>query len=505
MAASIDESAKNNSAPPKSSSVNYVAAILEEIALEGLDGITFEAAVKRLRRRWKTAGGSDDRLSALVWTVARTQIGVRVYQLSRGRPALQIFDRNDHVDESDLGVVIEPKDLPEDVYPFALVDDLESSGVRGSCADFATRKDVSVDARMVGDVKELLQRFGEERTVLVASQALRNDALLGPNMDPMLCEMLSAMEYCIVERIGRARELGEVSHGKLSLQSMQKSPKDMFYHRKVLIKYGLIRKQKYYLKSNAKTQNFFGSLFHLPRFYVERHSKVLRLTYDLVTFLKQRPPHHLASYEEVKSLLQIGNVVKKFVKSAEFLRFIKPDIRVTYRTLFPDASEKEWRSKAKGSPGGGEKMLRAMQLMDPDIDPQAVFATSADDTLDEDGLADDDETGGLVGILDRSRWQVGKSVMRQACEMLEEMGPDGISQQDLGKKMGMMDLAVLSNSLATTVCTFLLVGLTKLEARSICRNFERRDLVISVMKDQGRQRTTHFVAKKFAHQCHVRF
>ena len=69
-----------------------------------------------------------------------------------------------------------------------------------------------------------------------------------------------------------------------------------------------------------------------------------------------------------------------------------------------------------------------------------MFATSADDTLDEEGLPDDDEaaggSGGLAGILDRSRWQVGKSVMRQACELLEEMGPDGISQQDLGKKMG---------------------------------------------------------------------
>ena len=78
----------------------------------------------------------------------------------------------------------------------------------------------------------------------------------------------------IVERIGRARHLGEVSHGKLSLQSMGKNAKDMFYHRKVLIKYGLIRKQKYYLKSNKVKQNFFGSLFHLPRFYVERRSKV---------------------------------------------------------------------------------------------------------------------------------------------------------------------------------------------------------------------------------------
>ena len=56
--------------------------------------------------------------------------------------------------------------------------------------------------------------------------------------------------------------------------------------------------------------------------------------------------------------------------------------------------------KAKGSSsaveGGGEKMLRAMQLIDPDIDPEAVFATSAaaDDTLDEDGLADDDDQPG---------------------------------------------------------------------------------------------------------------
>ena len=50
--------------------------------------------------------------------MARTQSGVRVYQLDRDRPALQIFDREDHVDESDLGVVIEPEDLPEDIYPF---------------------------------------------------------------------------------------------------------------------------------------------------------------------------------------------------------------------------------------------------------------------------------------------------------------------------------------------------------------------------------------------------
>ena len=51
------------------------------------------------------------------------------------------------MDESDLGVVVEPTDLPDDVYPFELVDDLEGSGVRGSCAAFATRRDVTAEAR----------------------------------------------------------------------------------------------------------------------------------------------------------------------------------------------------------------------------------------------------------------------------------------------------------------------------------------------------------------------
>ena len=92
MAASVDEPAEDKSASPKSfPSLNYVAAVLEEIALEGLDGITFEAAAKRLRRRWGTATGEregaaavgDDRLAALVWSVARKQRGVRVYQLVR--------------------------------------------------------------------------------------------------------------------------------------------------------------------------------------------------------------------------------------------------------------------------------------------------------------------------------------------------------------------------------------------------------------------------------------
>ena len=41
-----------------------------------------------------------------------------------------------------------------------------------------------------------------------------------------------------------------------------------------------------------------------------------------------------------------------------------------------------------------------MQLVDPDIDPDEVFTTSADDTLDEDGIADDEAAGGGGGTLE---------------------------------------------------------------------------------------------------------
>lgn len=38
-----------------------------------------------------------------------------------------------------------------------------------------------------------------------------------------------------------------------------------------------------------------------------------------------------------------------------------------------------------------------------------------------------------------------------------------------------------------------------MEARTICRNLERRNLVTILLHDHGRQRTTSFVAKKFEH------
>ena len=60
---------------------------------------------------------------------------------------------------------------------------------------------------------------------------------------------------------------------------------------------------------------------------------------------------------------------------------------------------------------------------------------------------------------------------------VEAAGPEGISQQELGRKLGH----------------------GKLEARTICRNLQRRGLVANILNDQGRQRVTNFVVKNLEH------
>ena len=111
--------------------------------------------------------------------------------------------------------------------------------------------------RTVPTAKEALARFGgPNQFVMVASQLLRGRALLGgQECGPLTLQSITPMQWCILERIGRSREQGEVTQGKRSLtQFMNENPKTLFYHRKDLIKKGLLKKQIHYQKT--KGQNF---------------------------------------------------------------------------------------------------------------------------------------------------------------------------------------------------------------------------------------------------------
>ena len=65
----------------------------------------------------------------------------------------------------------------------------------------------------------------------------------------------------------------------------------------------------------------------------------------------------------------------------------------------------------------------------------SLFLVAIQEANKEDG-DEDDERDEDKGFLDQSRWKVNRTMMSQAYRLLEEMGPTGLSQQELGKKMG---------------------------------------------------------------------
>ena len=50
-------------------------------------------------------------------------------------------------------------------------------------------------------------------------------------LDNCQVEAITATQWAILERVGRARYHGEVTQGRLSLQAMNVDPKTLFYHR----------------------------------------------------------------------------------------------------------------------------------------------------------------------------------------------------------------------------------------------------------------------------------
>lgn len=125
---------------------------------------------------------------------------------------------------------------------------------------------------------------------------------------------MTEQEYCLLERIGRSRRLGEVTTGKLSMQTLCKDPKTLFYYRKVLIKLKLIQKQPLNLKIN--NQNAIGGLYHLPRFYNEFKTHKQLIIEQIIHMLKKREKFRMeyaevrCIYEKVWDKLNVQKILK---------------------------------------------------------------------------------------------------------------------------------------------------------------------------------------------------
>lgn len=442
-----------------SHSLDYTATILDEIALEGLDGITLQALWVRLGACPYFPILIDADSQKFIWEIVKRLEDVEMFELPKPRAPLVLFNRFALVDH-ELGNVIEPEVIPVDIYPFQVIDD-QVRGIVGSCTTYDDREEIT-DRAKTSTLQEADQKWGS-RLVLVASQCVRSAALMGDDVDP--CLEFTAMHYCILERIGRARYHGEVTQGKISLHCTGEDPKSLFYYRKSLLHHKLITKQGFNLKSNANAQNCSGSLLHLPRFYSEHKSKIYFWTERVVDIVKSRP-NCIVDYEEIRNEMGGTSISKKLFKTPDFLRFIKTE-KVPFRTVYPDAPRELWKHKASDK----EKQLKVVKLVNPNCSVK-------DEWVKEEEVEEEEEG---IGFVDESTRLLDVPLMTQAFNAVDESGPNGLTQVELSKKLGM----------------------TKLQARTLCRNLLRRNLVSTFMHDVGRQRFYRYCSKRFDLSGHL--
>ncbi|XP_074101473.1 general transcription factor 3C polypeptide 1 [Cotesia typhae] len=437
-------------------SANLVNLVIDEIALEGLDGITLDTLWIRLGGRLQIQDEFSPAFKEQVWTICTSSRGINFYILETPRAPLIVYDRYEYVDP-DLGIITEPDDIPDDIYEYYPVDDVKN-GVKGSCKSYHTRK-VLTDMDSVS-LQEAYEKYGAA-LVIIASQELRQEALLGDSVSPTL--ELSVVQYCFLERVGRSRYHGEVTQGKNSLSVLNEDPKTLFYYRKLLLKHKLITKQSHYQKTLG--HGSAGSLMHLPRFFVERKPKMVFLAERIIEMLKSRE-NYLMDYREIKKELQIEHSIKRLFKTSFFQKVARADLKVRYRELYPNAPDSEWQRK--GCPSK-EKIIQAVQLLDPKVDANTLW--------NKEDMADDEDCYDL----DVSNQLLNEPLLKQANSIVERANVHGISQRDLGVQMGM----------------------TKLQSRTILRNLSKLNVIGTYMDFSGRQRVSKFVSKKYEKRSRI--
>ena len=223
--------------------MNGLSVCLDEIALEGLDGITISTLWRRIHSA-TLCSTVDENYKKFLWRCISSCQDIEAYLLETPRGEILDF-----ADDSEI-------------YQYCCINE---AGVRGSCASFNTRSLVDVSNT---SLQSAVETYGN-RLVLVASQLLRNKVLLGLEFDVSV--KIPETSYCLLEIIGRARKLGRL-HSNLGLQIMLDS-RALFSQVKTLLKLQLITKQPVVPRKRIAPT----SILYLARYHTEH-------TYDSTQF-----------------------------------------------------------------------------------------------------------------------------------------------------------------------------------------------------------------------------
>ncbi|XP_029706384.1 general transcription factor 3C polypeptide 1 isoform X2 [Takifugu rubripes] len=433
-----------------------------EVALEGLDGITLPSLWLRLENRQpKFPLKLDEPTKELLWRSLTSDPDLKFYQNPEERDDIVLFDRFGDIDpETGIEIKQSFNERVKDVYPIHIVENRD--GIQGSCAFFTQRTDVTKHVRSKSftpllSLQEVMERYGR-KLVVVASPKMRFRALIGSESDPDL--KLTDDSYCVLERVGRARWQGELQkdlHG----HSFKIDARKLHYLRISLVKHGLVTMQSHCTRVKTGQQQH-SILLLLKRFHINRRSKYDILMEYVSNFL-QRSPGQVASIITLKAQLNVTDSslkrVIQYMRSAKLIEIQQYPLE----DLDPSAGPCVYKK-------GHKVLVRCLKLLKP-YSKKGVTEVYIEE--DEDDDEDYTEMGRALPPEGRIMEQ---DLLSQAYQIVLSCGSKGIPQSSIGFRM----------------------NIGKLESRMICRRLERDGMIKGFMEDEGRQRTTKFISHKCA-------
>uniref|UniRef100_A0A8B9Y541 Ral transcription factor IIIC subunit 1 n=1 Tax=Bos mutus grunniens TaxID=30521 RepID=A0A8B9Y541_BOSMU len=436
--------------------MDALESLLDEVALEGLDGLCLPALWSRLETRVPPFPlPLEPYTQEFLWRALATNPGISFYEEPRERPDLQLQDRYEEID-LETGIVESRRDpVPlEDVYPIHMI--LENKdGIQGSCRYFKERKNITNDIRtkMLQPRCTMVEAFGRwgKKLIIVASQDMRYRALIGFEGDPDL--KLPDFSYCILERLGRSRWQGELQRD-LHSTAFKVDAGKLHYHRKILNKNGLITMQSHVIRLPTGAQQH-SILLLLNRFHMDRRSKYDILMEKLSTLLSARNnrTETLGKLREELGLCErTFKRLYQYMLNAGLAKVVPLPLKEIHPERGPCKTKK-----------GTDIMVRCLRLL-------KEFKRKVDD--------DDDDEDVISKGVPPVDIVFERDMLTQTYELIERRGTKGISQAEIRVAMN--------------------VG--KLEARMLCRLLQRFKVVKGFMEDEGRQRTTKYISCVFAEE-----
>ncbi|XP_060533039.1 general transcription factor 3C polypeptide 1 [Cylas formicarius] len=438
---------------------NFLFHIYDEICLEGLDGITIEALWKRISIALKYPTYLDI-IKSLVWKIICLNTKIKFYKLPMPRKELAIHNRHINLE---LGIIID-KAMP-DIYEHANINGkLKNVPDMGSCATYETREDVTELIRSLPLAQT--SKMYQNALVIVADQELRINALYDVHVDPNI--EISPIGYCVLERIGRSRELGQHTQGANSLStSLNTNAKSVFHYQKNLVNNGLISKQVLVIKCPITGQNKNGSLLHLMRFYNKKKSKNLLIAEAIINKLKKSPDYRL-EYNKLKAMFNIGYGFKKVLRNPELRKYLNFDT-IPYRELYPDAKKSEWMLKNKNQ----EKQLTTISLKDPYVNISACWSDvglNAESSDEEDEIDDSGDLGSRTLNID---------AFRDVYMYILSKGPEGSNTKEISSHF----------------------AFDKFTLRSIFKKLVTQNVIDTKLKDVGKARLFVYFATIYSRKA----